>query len=269
MGNFLPQQLAMATARTFGIRVHGGALKRGTAGTLLEQSFDAITVGLLAVASGITWFCHGGAKTWTLCAAVATGLALLAVGPSVTFIQWLVAFLKTRTILRGGRLFRTVSELQYSGILNTSLARRLVMLSALRFGTVVWMSVQTAEAVGLHIPAWQMAAAIPFVVFATIIAVTPGGIGLNELACAGALQIFGTPMAIGAQWALANRVLISASYFFVAACAAILLLTGKLFFTGARESMLDRLRSEKKLASNKANPVQDSGAQGTAGITPK
>ncbi|MGA3128764.1 MAG: lysylphosphatidylglycerol synthase transmembrane domain-containing protein [Candidatus Korobacteraceae bacterium] len=223
MGIFLPVQLAMAGARTLGTYVHGGALKRGTAGTLLEQGFDVYTVGFLALASGITWYCHGGAKTWAICASVSVVLALLAVEPAVRIARWLAARWKAPTGGLFSRTLRSVWELQHSGILNAGLARRLVGLSALRTGTIVLMSIQTAEAVGLHIPAWQMAAATPFVSIAFIIAVTPGGIGVNDLAGAGALDLFGTPFTIGAQWVLANRVLTVASYLLLAACSAVVL----------------------------------------------
>ena len=83
LGILLPVQLAMSTARTFGTHVHGRALKRGTAGTLLEQGFDLLTVAFLAVASGLTRFYKGGGMMWTLLAAAAMALAFLAVGPSV------------------------------------------------------------------------------------------------------------------------------------------------------------------------------------------
>jgi uncharacterized membrane protein YbhN (UPF0104 family) len=78
-----------------------------------------------------------------------------------------------------------------------------------------------------------MAAAIPFVSVANIIAVTPGGIGINDLAGAGALQVFGIPFAIGAQWVLANRVLVSASYLMFAICATIALGAGRMAAPGA------------------------------------
>lgn len=228
MGIFLPVQLAMATARTLGTRVHGRALKRGTAGTLLEQGFDILTIGFLAAASAITWFYHGGATMWTLSAVAAMALALLAVEPTIRVIRWVSASFETRATQSRNRILRSVWELQHSGLLNTGVARRLVVLSALRFGVVVSMSIATAEAVGLHIPLWQMAAAIPFVIVATLIAVTPGGLGVNELACATALTVFGTPLAIGAQWALANRVLVAASYVLVAACAVTALYVAKI-----------------------------------------
>ena len=241
MGIFLPLQLAMAMARTLGTCVHGRALKRGTAGTLLEQGFDVYMVGFLAVASGITWYCHGGARIWAICASASIVLALLAVEPSVRIILWLAARLKAPASGPFNRVLHSVRALQHSGILNAGLARRLVVLSALRTGIVVLMSIQTAEAVGLHIPFWHMAAAVPLVSVVTIIAVTPGGIGLNDLAGAGALDVFGTPFAIGAQWVLANRVLVSASYCLVAACAVAVLLARKFSTPGIQASMTDSL----------------------------
>ena len=240
MGIFLPLQIAMATARTLGTYVHGRALKRGTAGTLLEQGFDVYMVGFLAAASAITWYCKGGANTWAICASVSVVLALLAVEPVVHIIRWLAARWKIPVSGPFNRILHNVWELQHSGILNAGLARRLVALSALRTGTVVLMSIQTAAAVGLHIPAWHMAAATPFVSIAFIIAVTPGGIGVNDLAGAGALDLFGTPFAIGAQWVLANRVLGSASYLLLASCAATLLLSRRVFISTTSVPTQDR-----------------------------
>jgi uncharacterized membrane protein YbhN (UPF0104 family) len=78
-----------------------------------------------------------------------------------------------------------------------------------------------------------MAAAVPLVSVVTIVAVTPGGIGLNDLAGAGALDLFGTPFATGAQWVLANRILLTVSYLLIAACAAIVLGLGKSAQRGA------------------------------------
>jgi uncharacterized membrane protein YbhN (UPF0104 family) len=130
--------------------------------------------------------------------------------------------------------------MRHSSLIDAGLARRLVILSALRFGVVVLMSVQTAEAINVHIPVWQMAAAIPFVVMASVIALTPGGLGVNELTSVTALKIFGTPLAVGAQWAVANRVLIAASYVLVAACAALLLAAQSIIDPGATDRLQDR-----------------------------
>jgi hypothetical protein len=217
VGIFLPMQLAMAPARTLGTYFNGRALKRGTGGTLLKVGFDAYTIGLLAVASGITWFSHGRAIV----------VAVLAVGPLVRTIRWLSSLIDIHKAELRNSILRSVSAEQQSGILNAALARQLVALSALRRGTVVLMSSQTAEAVGIHIPIWQIGAAIPLVSVANTIALTHGGIRLNDLAGAGALEVFGTSFATGAQWVLANCVLVSMFCFLFAVCAAIALGAGR------------------------------------------
>ena len=135
LGMLLPVQLAMATARTLGTYVHGRPLKRGTAGTLLEQGFDLMVVAFLAVASAATWFYRGGAVMWTLSAAAMIALALLAVGPSIRLIRWLAAAYSAGTAPPRNRILRSFWELQNSGVLNAGLARRLVMLSV---GRLVW-----------------------------------------------------------------------------------------------------------------------------------
>jgi uncharacterized membrane protein YbhN (UPF0104 family) len=232
LGLVLPVQIGMAAARTFGTYVHGRPLKRGTGGSLFEQSFDLLIVGFLAVASGVTWFCAGGAVMWVACAAGMTALALLAVGPLVGLIRWAGAAFSARTVAPHNQVLRAVWELQHSSLLNAALARRLVMLSTIRFGVVVLMAGQTAEAIHAQIPLWHMAAAVPFVVIATIIAVTPGGIGVNELTSATALKFFGTPLATAAQWSLANRFLVTASCFAVATCASIMWVVEKMATSG-------------------------------------
>jgi hypothetical protein len=174
---------------------------------------------------------------WAVSAAIAMALALLVVGPSVRMVQWLAGSRAARTASARkyvGVIFRSLSKLHQSGLLDAALARRLVMFSALRFCVSVLMSVLTARAIGLHIPLWQMAAAIPFVAIASAVAVTPGALGVNELTSVAALLVFGTPLAEGAQWALANRVLVVVSYFFVAICAAIVVGAGKIMARSRR-----------------------------------
>lgn len=220
MGLVLPVQIGMTAARTLGTYFYGRPLKRGTVGTLFEQSFDFLIVVFLAVASGVTLFYSGGAVMWMASAVAMTALALLTVGPLIGLIRWFGASYSVRTAAPHNRILRAVWELQHSSLLNAALARRLVMLSAVRFGVVVLMATQTAEAIHAHIPLWHMAAAMPFVVIANTIAVTPGGIGVNELTSSTALKFFGTPLVVAAQWSLANRFLVTASCFAVAACAA-------------------------------------------------
>lgn len=224
LGLVVPIQIGMTAARTLGTYFYSSPLKRGTAGTLLEQSFSLLIAILLTVASGVTWLLSGGAAVWTLCGAAMIMLALLAIGPMVRLIQRLASYMINVVARRNRRwgILQGISELMHSDALKTALTRRLLILSAARFVAIVLMARETAEAIGAPIPLWHMAAAIPFVFIASVIGITPGGIGVNELAAASALSIFGTPFSVGAQWALANRVLGVASCFTVAALAATL-----------------------------------------------
>ncbi len=199
----------MTASRTFGTHFYGSALKRGTAGTLLEQSFDLLNVLLLAVASAATWFLGGGGLMWLLFAAGMIALALLAIAPLIRLARWLTAHLE-KALARRNRSTENLQKffgLLQSGVLSEKLTRRLVLLSAARFVVVVLMAGETAAAVGAAIPLWHLAAATPFVYLATVIAATPGGIGVNEMTYAGILKMFGTPFSIAAPWTLANRVL--------------------------------------------------------------
>jgi uncharacterized membrane protein YbhN (UPF0104 family) len=121
-------------------------------------------------------------------------------------------------------LQRGISELHHSGLLNADLARKLVALSTLRFVVLVLMAGETTEAIGANVPLWHLAAAMPFVVFSNAIAITPGGLGVNEITCATALSFFGTALPAGAQWALANRVLMAVASFAVAISGAAMLI---------------------------------------------
>jgi hypothetical protein len=226
LGIFLPVQFAVATTRTLGTYVHGGALRRGTAGTLYEQGFDFATACLLAVVSGLAWFYKGGGLMWTMSALSMLCLALLVVGPSVRLIRWLAAKCLMGTDAPQGRIatiLHSISDFLHSDLLNAGRVRRLLGLSVARFAVIVLMSAQTAEAIGVSIPIWSMAAAMPFVMLISVVALTPGGIGMSEFTAASALSLFGTAFTIGASWTLANRILVTISYFVVALGAAAIL----------------------------------------------
>jgi uncharacterized protein (TIRG00374 family) len=240
LGLILPVQIGMTTARTIGTRAYGRTLKRGTAGTVFEQSFDLVVVATLAGASAVTWLVHGGGWTWLGCAVPLIALALLAVNPSVRLARSVarrVPDLTSRSCPRWlperpyqwlQRALSGLSNLQHSGLLNVRLARRLLILSVARFCVVVLMGAQTARAVAARIPLWHMAAMVPFGTTANLLGITPGGIGVNELTAAAVLSMFGTPLTIASQWALANRVLVTLSCCAVVAVALALLNFGKI-----------------------------------------
>jgi uncharacterized membrane protein YidH (DUF202 family) len=237
LGTLLPTQLAMSMSRTLGISARGNPLKRGTAGTLFEQSFDLVAVGFLAVASAATWLLKGGGMMWASFATAMASLALLVVGPLMNLIRLLLPWSSKQNA--NSRWFRTLlrnfSEMAESDLLSIALARRLVLLSAVRFVIVAMMLKQTAAAINVEIPLWHLAAAQPFVLMASAIVFVAGNIGLNELTLAGCLALFGTPLPIAAQWSLVNRVLVTASYLLVAAVSASMVLIVKLTHASGKE----------------------------------
>ena len=223
LGQLLPVQLSMSLARTLGTYFYGKALRRGTGGTLFEQAFDVMIVGFVTIASGLTLFYRGGAVLWLISATIMASIAMLAVGPAVGLIRRQVAALNARPGSPSNRLLRSIAGLQGSRLLDKNLGQQLMALSALRFIIQVLMAGQAAQAIGVHIPLWHFAAAMPFVIIACVLVVTPAGLGVNELSYAATLHLFGTPLHTGAQWALANRFLVASSCLAVAVCASAVL----------------------------------------------
>jgi len=236
LGLVLPVQIGMTTARTMGTFLHGRALQRGTAGTLFEQGFDLMLMVFLAVASAVAWYLKCSALVWVMLAGIMTGVALVSVGFFLRAIRALSTACSSRRPKLKHRVWRALSELQYSSLLDVSLARQLLLLSVLRFAVLVLMAHETANAITVFIPLWHLAAAIPFVSISNLLALTPGGIGINELTSTTALSLFGTPLAVAAQWSLANRVLVIASCFAVAVISLTLVGVNRDFTFGANSS---------------------------------
>ena len=231
LGTFLPVQLAMTSARTLGTYVHGSPLKRGTMGTLFEQSFDVMATIFLGVASAATWFLRGGEAMWFGFAAAMIIVAWVIVGAMPKFLAFTTAVCASRSGTLGHwteRLTIAISQLFQSKLLMGGLPHRMLLLALVRFVVVVLMSVETAVAVGLQIGSWQMAASVPFIACASLIALTPGGLGINEMTAVGALSLFGTKVAVSAEWALANRVIIAVSYATIAIFSTVIVVTAKM-----------------------------------------
>lgn len=239
LGLILPVQVSMSVVRTMGTYFYGKAMKRGTVGTLFEQSFDVVIVVFLAVASAATKLLNGSQLTWFVIVTFMLALSMLSVGLLVKSAHRIAAAYtgNTTSPTFANSISGKFSELQHSGLLHLGLARRLLALSALRFLVQVFMAKQAAEAIGAEIALWQLAAALPFVVIACVIAMTPGGLGVNEVSYATSLHLFGTPLSVGAQWALANRLLVAASCCVIAICAVSALLVRKITTSSGRDAM--------------------------------
>lgn len=259
LGQVLPLQVSMTAARTVGTYFYDRTLKRGAMGTLFEQSFDILTVFCLVIASAFTYFNKGAERTWVTLAVLMTVLSLFAVAPAVRLMRGIASHYTFNTLPRLNRVLHGLSELQALGLLNSSLVRELMVISALRFLIQVLMAGQTAQATGAHIPLWHLAAALPFATISSLIAVTPGGLGIGDLSIAEALSLFGTPVAVGAQWALANRILLAAACLTVAACGAILAFIERTM-ASAKRALVQRKRIVSQVAPQQCNTADKSRA---------
>jgi uncharacterized membrane protein YbhN (UPF0104 family) len=207
LGHVLPAQMATAFARATGARVLGaGTMLRAGATTIFEQIFDFLVFLCFALVSALTLALHGGVQAW------------LEIAVPVIVPCWLAAGHATRLMAAGvawllRRLPRRLSGQRFAagflavGEADPRLARRLFLISVLRFAVLVGVCASMTAAVGLRVTVWQVAAAIPFAVIAMGLAVTPAGLGVTEWAMAGALLAFGVEMRTAVQWVVLSRIL--------------------------------------------------------------
>ena len=209
LGQVLPVQVSMPIVRTLGTWIHGRALRRGTLGTFFEQAFDVMFVCFLMIASAGTHLLHGGPVMWSMIAVPAAVLAIVCAGTMLNLVRRLTGWMQLDAA-NSSRWRQYAAQLNQSGLLEPGLGRKLMSLSAVRFLVLVLMAGETTAAIHAGLPLWHLAAAMPFAVLATAFGITPGGLGLTEFTYAGVLSAFGTPLAVTTQWALANRLLVSA-----------------------------------------------------------
>jgi hypothetical protein len=212
----LPAQFSMSVVRTLGTRMHGRAFQRGTLGTLFEQSFDVWFGCSLMIASVATYLWHGELATWLATSVLVAVVAIAAAGIILRFLRRVASKALTDDANAVGWR-RFVMKLSNSALLEPALGRKLIFLSGLRFIIFVLMAGETSAAIHSAVPLWHLGMAMPFAVFSAAAGITPGGLGISEFTYAGVLRALGTPLTVSTQWALANRLLISAGYLILAA----------------------------------------------------
>jgi uncharacterized membrane protein YbhN (UPF0104 family) len=211
IGLIVPMQFGAAVTRTLGLHFFGGrAIVRGTAATFYEQFYDVLVAGFLAPASVVLIIAGGSAIEWLLCASAASVLGLIATAAASAYMtRHLGRAAALRASQPAGRLSRVVSGIAGSGLLGPKLACQLFALSLLRFVGLTAMAAATTNATGLAVPLWQLSAALPLVILATAVPVTPGGLGVNEWAFTSVLVGFGTSFGAAAQWVVLNRLIVT------------------------------------------------------------
>ena len=239
LGQILPAPISMAASRTLASTIYGKALRRGTLATIFEQIFDVVALCLLAIPSVLTCVMRRGAGTWF---AMALPLSLFAVWGTGKALD---AVFRITTKFNGDSQWeRTIANLQDAGLFHPKLARKLMVLAFGRFAVNVLTASQTTAAIHAVIPVWYLAVAMPLVLMAVVIGVTPGGIGLAESGYAGTLHFLGVPLAIATRWAIATRVLSLASTLVISIVAGALLALKRVAVT-ARTSNIRRAESAR------------------------
>jgi uncharacterized membrane protein YbhN (UPF0104 family) len=241
LGQVLPVQVSTALCRWLGSRAYDGyAFRRGVGATIFEQLFDVLVAGLVGLASVVVIATRSGAAVWFIGAILATsgGFALCSVGAPLA--AWLSRRFGQKWCDRTG-LAQFLASAGTSQLLSPGVTRRLFLLSVVRFAVLVLVAAAGADAVSLDIPLWHLAAAFPFGIFATALALTPGGVGIGEWGLTSALFAFGTPLQVAAQWAITCRILvILASAVCAAAALAVVSLVRRLRVRDAVAAARDR-----------------------------
>jgi hypothetical protein len=207
LGQFLPVQLSLVFSRSIGAHLYGGrALARGAVATLFDYFFDLLVAVFFVLSSTLVLVSGGGAGTWALCTLVTLIAGFVLYGAAARLAIGSARSLGSRGRSRFHGFCTTIA---LSPLLAPRIGRRLLAVSVLRFGVLVLMGAASASAVALDVPLWRLAAALPFAVIANALAITPGGLGINEWAASSVLFALGTPFQVAAQWAVVNRVLVA------------------------------------------------------------
>jgi hypothetical protein len=207
LGQFLPAQLTLVVSRSIGAHFYGGRpLVRGALATVFDYFFDLLVAGFFALSSALVLVSGGGAGTWALCALAIAIAGFLLYGAAARLA---VGAARSLGAAGGGRFRRFCTSLALSPLLAPEIGRRLLAISTVRFAVLVLMGAASGNAVGLDVPVWRLAASLPFAVIANALAITPGGLGINEWTVSSALFALGTPFQLAAQWAVVNRALVA------------------------------------------------------------
>ncbi|HEY1545845.1 MAG TPA: lysylphosphatidylglycerol synthase transmembrane domain-containing protein [Xanthobacteraceae bacterium] len=222
VGQIVPMQVATALSRSLGAHLAtGSGAVRGALATVFEQMFDIVVVCLLGLLSaGCLW--RGDAGWWGAGAVATFAVGFMLVPRVFGMMAAITELLAKLPTVLGARIGNLSRALARYGLFEARLARRLFVLSALRFVMLWLMTIVATHAVGLNISSVQIAAALPFVVLAMALAVTPGGVGVNEWTFVAALVAFGVDLETATQCALVNRLLVGFAVLMVGAVGAIL-----------------------------------------------
>jgi len=186
VGQLLPTVVSSALARGLGNRAVRRSGRHGAIASGWEQLFDLAVAGLLV---------------GPCIAALVLGHIRLAMGATAAAL-----LAGELCCVRVGRLMGRLARLN-ANLATPRLCKFLWRVSVVRIVVLMVVTVMISRAFALNIPPWELAAAVPAVMLASVLSFIPAGLGVNELTFVGLLGSAGTPVPIAAAFALLNRTL--------------------------------------------------------------
>jgi uncharacterized membrane protein YbhN (UPF0104 family) len=205
LGLVVPRSLSTIGGKSVALRALGLSLRRGIWTVVLDNAFDLLLLGILAIPALL--FLRQNDPTWDFLA-LCLGLILALVG----WIWWITAPGRFLVFLRWlGRIPRLASALHIdpetstSPLLPRSDALRALGLTAMLNGALTVCFYCVARAVGLAHPWSTFAAGFPVTQLSLVLAVTPGGLGLFDAGWYGVLVLGGVPHQEALIFVIAQR----------------------------------------------------------------
>lgn len=212
LGYVLPKDASDIGSRVAHLsRVHGVPVSQAGGSVVFDRLFDALTVGLAAVAAFAHWLGWFGPEE---AIGVMVGLAVVVGGVLAAAHRPLMhapirLFNATDALVR--RIARRDPRPDGGPLAPERLGRGVVVgayvASVAKFAITAIRNVAYAAALGLPIPAVVLVLASPLAQLAYLVAFTPGGLGIFEAGWVGTLRMAEVELATATAFAVGHRVL--------------------------------------------------------------
>lgn len=225
VGLVIPRSVSIFAGKPVALSALGLSLKRAVWAVLLDNLFDLVLLGVLAIPALLFLGARVSAQA-ALVLVLGSGLAVTAGLWSVTggvaflrFIGWVerMSFLSA--------IFPRRAEKAAHPLLRRPTAVRALGLTLLLNVALAACYHNISRAVGLSYPRTLFAAAFPAVQLSLVLAVTPGGLGLFDASWYGILLLGGVPREDALAFVIGQRAYVSIFILVCAGLSALLSLT--------------------------------------------
>lgn len=206
-GQVLPLQIITPAVRAWAGRKHGIPASYAIGTSVFEQLFEVIVLASMAGAGILASVMGAGAGL------ALAGFLLLVLLFSIAPALGLGAAILAATGSFGPPLLHRLGEgMRQAQSLPRGLLARLMGLSTLRYGLMVWLNVQILGWLVPGVPLLPLALAFPLVQAVTALPLVTGGLGMTEATWIGVLVASGIAAPEAAEAALALRIISTAGF---------------------------------------------------------